>query len=246
MKAIGIDIGGSRIKAAVVDTDDGSLITKRQRIDTPRPATPSAIIDACGEVLETFGDISPVGVGFPGVVRDGKVLTAQNLHQDWIGFSLEEALSERLQRPVRGLNDADSAGVAEVRFGAGQGVDGSVILLTIGTGLGSALFTDGKLVQNTEMGRMFFGRKREAEDYVSGTAKERDGLSNEEWAKRFEEYLKHLEDLYWPRMIIVGGGGAKKFPEVKDLIKTRCELRHATAKNKAGIIGAAVWAADQS
>ncbi|MGE9291422.1 MAG: polyphosphate--glucose phosphotransferase [Puniceicoccales bacterium] len=244
MKAIGIDIGGSRIKAAVVDTVEGAMLTKRQRIDTPRPATPKAVIEACEEVVKPFGEITRIGVGFPGVVRDGTVLTAQNLHPEWIGFSLEESLSLRLKRPVKALNDADAAGVAEIRFGAGAGVDGSVILLTIGTGLGSALFTDGNLVQNTEFGRMFFGRKREAEAFVSETAKDRDDLSNEEWAERFEEYLAHLEALYWPKLIIVGGGGAKKFPEVKDLIKTRCELRHATSKNKAGIIGAALWAAE--
>lgn len=243
MKAIGIDIGGTRIKAAIVDLEKGCLETKRERIDTPRPATPTAIIEACAAVLKPFEEVSPVGVGFPGVIRDGKVLTAQNLHKDWIGFPLEEALSEAIARPVAAINDADAAGVAEIHFGAGKDIPGSVILLTVGTGLGSALFTDGRLVRNTEFGRMFFGRGREAEAFVSESAKEKDDLSEEEWAKRFEEFLAHLENLYWPQRIIVGGGGAKKFPEVQHLIQTRCELVHAVSKNKAGIIGAALWAA---
>tara|TARA_R100000027_G_scaffold63770_2_gene56753 strand:+ start:841 stop:1599 length:759 start_codon:yes stop_codon:yes gene_type:complete len=246
MKAIGIDIGGSRIKAAVVDLSKGRTATKRKRIDTPRPATPEAVINACVEAIEPFGDISPIGVGFPGVVRDGWVLTAQNLHKDWLGYPLEDVLSKRVGRPVRVVNDADAAGVAEARFGAGEGVDGTVILLTIGTGLGSAVISDGVLVQNSEFGRMFFGKPMEAEAYVSESAKKKDGISDEEWAARFTEFLAHLENLYWPKLVIVGGGGAKNFPDVKHLIRSRCELKHATTKNKAGIIGAAVWAAEAS
>ncbi len=245
MQAIGIDIGGSRIKAAVVDLQEGCLKTKRRRIDTPEPATPASVLAACEELLAPFGKLPWVGVGFPGVVRDGIILTAQNLHPDWIGFELEKVLADRIGCRVRAINDADAAGIAEMRFGAGRGVRGSVILLTIGTGLGSAIFSDGHLVQNTELARMFFGREREAEAFVSEAARIRDGISLEEWAKRFEEFLAHLEKLYWPKLIIVGGGGAKNFPDVRHLIHTRCELRHAVSKNKAGIIGAAVWVAER-
>ncbi|MFP4352738.1 MAG: polyphosphate--glucose phosphotransferase [Puniceicoccaceae bacterium] len=243
MNAIGIDVGGSRIKAAVVDLEAGCTVTKRQRVDTPEPSRPEAVLDACAEVARPFGDLFPVGVGFPGVIRDGVVLTAENLHKDWIGFELEKSLSERMGRPVKALNDADAAGVAEIRFGAGRGVSGTVVLLTVGTGLGSAVFTDGHLLRNTEFGRMFFGRKREAEAYVADPAREKDGLDDAEWAARMEEVLAMIEKLYWPRLIIVGGGGAKNFDEVRGRIGTRAELRHAEAKNKAGIIGAALWAA---
>lgn len=242
MNALGIDIGGSRIKAALVDLGLGKTATKRQRIDTPQPATPGAIVEACAEVASPFGDVSPVGVGFPGVVRDGIVYTAQNLHPDWIGFHLEEALSDRMGRPVTVLNDADAAGVAEIRFGKGKAVSGSVILLTVGTGLGSALFVDGQLVPNTEFGRMFFGSDKEAEARLAEPAKQRDGLTEVEWARRFEEFLQHLEGVFYPEMIIVGGGGAKHFPQVQEQIQTSCALEHAEAKNKAGIIGAALWA----
>ena len=245
MNALGIDIGGSRIKAAAVNLEAGCTATKRQRLDTPDPSEPEAVLDACVEVARPFGDLSPVGVGFPGVIRDGVVLTAENLHKDWIGFELEKSLSERMGRPVRALNDADAAGVAEIRFGAGRGVSGTVVLLTVGTGLGSAVFTDGQLLPNTEFGRMFFGRKREAEAYVADPAREKAGLDDAEWAARMEEVLAMIEKLYWPRLIIVGGGGAKNFDEVRDRIHTRAELLHAEAKNKAGIIGAALWAADR-
>jgi|AntAceMinimDraft_17_1070374.scaffolds.fasta_scaffold71595_1 polyphosphate glucokinase len=245
MKAIGIDIGGTRIKAAVVDLETGRTITKRQRIDTPRPATPEAILSACEEVIRPFGDIDLVGVGFPGVIRDGKVFTAANLDSSWVEYSLEAQLEKKLGKRVKVLNDADAAGFSEIRVGAGVGVSGTVILLTVGTGLGSAVFTEGKLVRNTEFGRMKFGRNLEAEAYVSETAREEANLGPAEWAKRFEEVLQEIESLYWPSMIIVGGGGAKKFDAIQPLIKIRATLCHATTKNKAGIIGAALWAAEK-
>ena len=245
-KAIGIDIGGSRIKAAIVDPRKGETTTKRNKIDPPRPATPEAILEVCARAVEPFGDIPVAGVGFPGVIRDGIVHTAHNLADEWIGFDLEGRLGERLGRPVAALNDADAAGVAEVRFGAGKEVGGTVILLTIGTGLGSALFTDGRLVRNSELGRLWFGGKVEAEEYVSETAWEKEKLSEKTWAARMEEVLAAIETLFWPTRIILGGGGAKGFDSFAKRIKTRCDLVHADAKNKAGIIGAAAWAVERS
>jgi len=241
-KAIGIDIGGTRIKAAVVDLKEGQLVTKRKRIDTPRPATPDAVVRVCEEVIRPFKDISTVGVGFPGVIEGGKVLTAQNLDKDWIGFDIESELMERIGRPVRVINDADAAGVAEIQFGAGQGLDGTVILLTIGTGVGSAVFTGGQLVRNTEFGRLLLAKGQEVEAYVSGTAKDEEQLSEEQWADRLQEVVSYLESLTFPERIILGGGGAKNFEKVAPRIQTDCELVHAVAKNKAGIIGAAYWA----
>ncbi len=241
-KVIGIDIGGSKIKAAVVDVENGVTVTKRNRILTPHPASPERILEACRESIEPFPVDGPVGVGFPGVVRDGVVLTAENLDKAWLGFPIEEKLSKALGRPVRALNDADAAGVAEVRFGAGKGASGTVVLLTVGTGLGSSVFTDGRLVRNTEFGRMLLGGKDDAELYVADPAREKDGLSDEEWAERFQKVLEQLEKLFWPKLIIVGGGGAKDFDKVAGRIRTKARLVHAQAKNKAGIIGAAYWA----
>jgi len=239
---IGIDIGGSKIKAALVDVGKGATVTKRNRIGTPDPATPEAVMEVCKKAIEPFPEDAPVGVGFPGVIQDGVVRATENLDQSWVDFAIEKKLSDFLGRPVRALNDADAAGVAEVRFGAGKGVSETVILLTVGTGLGSAVFTDGHLVRNTEFGRMLFGGDCEAELFVADPAREKAGLSDREWAERFQKVLTMLETLYWPKMIIVGGGGAKDFDKVADRIQTRARLVHAEAKNKAGIIGAAYWA----
>lgn len=212
-------------------------------MDTPHPATPDAVVEVCKEVVNSLPESDLVGVGFPGVVSGGKVFTAQNLDKRWIGFPLEGKLKHELGLHVRTINDADAAGVAEVLKGAGHKIEGTVIVLTIGTGVGSAFFTNGSLVANTELGRMLLKRGLEVEAYGSDRIREKEGLSLEEWADRLQEILTEIERVFWPSMIIIGGGGAKDFSEVQDRFQTEATLCHAEHKNKAGIIGAALWAA---
>jgi polyphosphate glucokinase len=240
MHALGIDIGGSGIKAAPVDVATGKLLADRQKIDTPRPALPGPIADVVNKLTNSFNWSGPVGITFPGVVIDGVTRTAANLDAAWIGLDATSLFAQATGNPVRVLNDADAAGVAEVTFGAGAGEKGTVLMLTFGTGIGSALFTQGILVPNTEFGHVEI-RGRDAETRASEHAKELEDLSWGKWAGRVDEYLHHMEALLSPHLIIVGGGVSKQADKwVPRLTGIRARIVPAALLNDAGIVGAAM------
>jgi polyphosphate glucokinase len=246
MHALGIDIGGSGIKAAPVDVDTGKLLAERQKIDTPRPAVPDAVAGVVGELVEAFSWSGPVGITFPGVVTDGVTRSAANLDPAWIGLDTAALLGRAAGQPVRVLNDADAAGVAEMTFGAGVGQKGTVLMLTFGTGIGSALFTRGVLVPNTEFGHIEI-RGHDAETRASERAKELHDLSWGKWAGRVDEYLQHLEALLSPHLIIVGGGISKQSDKwVPRLTGIRARVVPAALLNDAGIVGAAMATSSES
>lgn len=242
MNVFGVDIGGSGIKGAPVDLERGDLATERHKVLTPQPATPEAVMDGVCEVVEHFGWRGPVGATYPGVVVDGTTRTAANVDKSWIGVDAAGRLSERLGAPVTLVNDADAAGIAELRFGAGRGRTGTVILLTLGTGIGSAVFTGGHLVPNTELGHLEL-RGHEAETRASTRAKEEGDLSWQHWARRVEKYLAHVEMLFSPELFIIGGGVSRKADKFLPLIKgIKAEVVPAQLRNNAGIVGAAMAA----
>jgi polyphosphate glucokinase len=241
MSVFGLDIGGSGIKGAPVLLETGELTHERVRVPTPEGAHPEDVVRASVEVITSSDWGGPVGVGFPGVVKDGVTLTAANVHGDFIGFDLERALETELRVPVSVVNDADAAGLAEVRWGAARGVSGTVLMLTVGTGIGSALFVGGRLVPNTELGHISLpGGHDDAERWASDRARKDEDLSWKEWAERFEVYLRKVEDLFWPDLIVVGGGISKKSEKFLPRIETRTEVVPAKLFNNAGIAGAAL------
>jgi polyphosphate glucokinase len=240
MHALGIDIGGSGIKAAPVDIATGKLLAARQKIATPRPAIPEGVADVVKELATSFSWSGPVGITFPGVVTDGVTRTAANLDPAWIGLDAASLFAKAAGNPVRVLNDADAAGVAEMTFGAGVGELGTVLMLTFGTGIGSALFTQGTLVPNTEFGHIEI-RGEDAEKRASEHAKELHDLSWGKWAGRVYEYLRHMEALLSPHLIIVGGGVSKQSDKwVPRLTGIRARIVPAVMLNEAGIVGAAM------
>ena len=240
MHALGIDIGGSGIKAAPVDVATGRLLAARQKIATPRPALPEGVADVVKELTTSFGWSGPVGITFPGVVTDGVTRTAANLDPAWIGLDAASLFARAADNPVRVLNDADAAGVAEMTFGAGVGELGTVLMLTFGTGIGSALFTQGTLVPNTEFGHIEI-RGEDAEKRASEHAKDLHDLSWGKWADRVDEYLQHIEALLSPHLIIVGGGISRQSEKwVPRLTGIRARIVPAVMLNEAGIVGAAM------
>ena len=244
-RALGIDIGGTGIKAAVVDLTTGQLVTDRIRELTPQPATPEAVVDVVVEVVERVaatGELTadtPGGAGFPSVIKDGRPMTAANLDHAWIGAPAQEMLEHRLHRSILVLNDADAAGLAEMAHGAGRGQRGVVLMLTIGTGIGSALFTDGQLVPNLELGHVTF-HGRDAETLVSGAARERRRMSWKKWGHEFNSLLAEYEKYLWPDLIILGGGVSKEIAKYKRYLRTRAPVVPAAMLNTAGIVGAAM------
>src|SRR6516165_1956006 len=240
MQALGIDIGGSGIKGAPVDVATGKFLTERQKIATPRPAVPDAIADVVKQLASSFSWSGPVGITFPGVVTDGVTRTAANLDRKWIGVDAAALFGRATGDQVKVLNDADAAGVAEMTFGAGVGQRGTVLMLTFGTGIGSALFTDGLLVPNTELGHIEI-RGHDAETRASERAKELHDMSWGKWAGRVDEYLQHIEALLSPHLIIVGGGISKQSEKwVPRLTGIRARVVPAALLNDAGIVGAAM------
>ncbi|TDC60619.1 ROK family protein [Actinomadura sp. GC306] len=241
---LGIDIGGSGIKGAPVDLSDGSFVRERYRVATPRPARPKAVAKVVAEVVEHFGWDGPVGVTYPGVVMDGVTMSAANVSKQWIGLDAASLLAGATGREVTLLNDADAAGLAEMRLGRGRDRKGTVLLLTLGTGIGSALFTDGVLVPNTEFGHIEIGGE-DAELRASAKAREEEGLDWAEWAGRLSTYIGRLEALLSPSLIIVSGGVSKRSERFLPLIEgVRAEIVAARLVNHAGIVGAALAAAD--
>jgi len=243
---LGIDIGGSGIKGAPVDLKAGEFAQERQRIATPDPSTPDAVADVVHQIARHFRDHtkdSPVGVTVPGVVSAGVVRTAANIDKTWIGTEAEALLSERLGRRVMLVNDADAAGVGELRYGAARHVDGLVVLATLGTGIGSALLYRGALVPNSELGHLELDGF-DAESRASARAREADELSWEEWATRLQRYFAHVEDLLHPDLIVVGGGVSKHAQKYLPLLHLRAPIIPALLGNAAGIVGAAWLAAN--
>ena len=244
--AIGIDIGGTGTKAAVVDTTTGRLASARQRLDTPRPATPSAVRDTAATLLDRLGFLDgfdgPVGVAFPGVVQHGVARSAANIDRSWIGTSLVDLFGDLLPGPSAYLNDADAAGLAETRYGDARGHHGLVATVTLGTGIGVALVHDGLLMPNAELGHLELDGAV-AETTTSARSLEESGYDWVTWAARVSRYLQHLEALLWPDLIVLGGG-VSKTPELWfPMLEARTPLRLATLVNNAGIVGAAHAAA---
>ena len=251
--AIGVDVGGSAIKAGAVDVEAGHLIGQRLEVPTPQPSTPAAVVEEIAKLVAQAGaDVpadAPVGVGVPCVVVDGVTLTAANIDKGWVGFDLETALRPVLRRPVLRrpvfvLNDADAAGMAEMRFGAGQDKLGVVLILTLGTGVGSALFVDGKLVPNTELGHMEI-RGKDAEKRSAAVARVRDGESWNAWAADLDEHLTAIDRILWPSLIILGGGVSQASDQFVPLLTIRPPIVPATLRNDAGTVGAAMAAAER-
>jgi polyphosphate glucokinase len=239
---LGIDIGGTGIKAAPVDTGTGELTADRQKLATPEPSTPDAVEQIVQDLVKDFSWTGPAGITFPGVVTSGVIRTAANVDHSWIGVDAVKTFGESTQLQVTVINDADAAGVAEMRFGAGKGVTGTVLMLTLGTGIGSALFIDGTLVPNTEFGHVQI-RGKDAEKRASEHAREEHDLSWGAWAGRVDEYLEHMEALLSPDLIIIGGGVSRKADKFLPLLKNlRAKVVPATLQNDAGIVGAALAA----
>ncbi|MGY2082504.1 polyphosphate--glucose phosphotransferase [Blastococcus sp. SYSU DS0539] len=243
MQGFGVDIGGSGIKGCLVDLDEGRLIGERLRIETPQPSLPEPVYDVVAQIVGTFGWAGRVGVTFPGVMKSGVAHTAANVEKSWIGTDVDAGLSQRIPGSVETLNDADAAGIAEMRYGAGRDRRGVVLMLTFGTGIGSALFVDGMLVPNTEFGHIQVDGE-DGEWRASAAAREREELSYPQWAQRVDRYLDVLEAGLWPDLIIVGGGVSKKAHKWVPLLTTRTPVVPAELQNDAGIVGAALAAAE--
>lgn len=250
MHILGIDIGGSGIKGALVNLDSGEFASERIRIETPASFEIGAVTETIATLVKEFDYEGPVGVGFPAAVAKGIVLTPPTAHHvpGWVQQSVDRRFSEATGHEVMVLNDADAAGLAEVRYGAGQGVDGVVITITLGTGVGGGLFMDGKLVPNLEIGKIFLESHDDvAEQYMAGRIKKEHGLEWFEYGERLNEFCLHVEHVFSPQLIIIGGGVSKKHKKFmsEDQLK-RTRIVPAQLRNQAGIVGAAIWAAEKS
>lgn len=242
---LGIDVGASGIKGAVVDIVTGELLNERIRLVTPDPATPEAMTATFAELVKLHEWKGIVGCGFPSIIKNGVAHSAANISKKWIGKNVQKVLSKACQCPVEVLNDADAAGIAEMRFGLGKEENGVVLLITIGSGLGSALFMDGNLVPNSELGHILI-RDKPAEYFASNNARKRNELSWTEWGKYFNEYLHYLYRIINPDLILLGGGASKKFERYKDQIDVDIRVKPAGLLNAAGTIGASMYAYEQS
>jgi polyphosphate glucokinase len=245
-QALGIDIGGTGIKVAVVDTRNGRLVTGRKRLKTPKPATTAAVAETVSELCHVVDPaiFSAVGVGFPSAIKDGRVMTAVNFDDSWLDARPAEIIGGALGLRVAVLNDADAAGLAEVRFGAARGVSGTVVIVTLGTGIGTSLFRDGILVPNAELARVRI-KGKEAQVKASEAARKRRGVSWEEWAADVDAYLGELQKMIWPDLVVIGGGASAKAHFFLHHLDTDMPVRPARFRNNAGIIGAATHASDQ-
>lgn len=243
-KALGIDIGGTGIKAAVVDTGTGDLVSDRLKLATPHGGDPDDVVSTVLDLVDQLGghdDAVPVGVCFPAVVRDGRTMSAANVSQRWIGLEAEALFERHLGRDIHFVNDADAAGFAEVRYGAARDVAGLVILTTLGTGIGSAMIHHGELIPNTELGHLKMNG-RDAEKLASFAAKERGRLSWSRWATRLQRYYEYLEVLFSPELFIVGGGVSKSHEQFLPKLRLDTPIVPAVHRNNAGILGAAALA----
>ncbi|MGY1653267.1 polyphosphate--glucose phosphotransferase [Geodermatophilus sp. SYSU D01119] len=244
VQGFGVDIGGSGIKGCLVDLEAGTLIGERMRVETPQPSLPEAVYEVVAGIVSSFGWTGRIGCTYPGVMKKGVAHTAANMDKSWIGTDVDAGLTALVPGTVETLNDADAAGLAEMRYGAGRGRDGVVLMLTFGTGIGSALFVDGHLVPNTEFGHIQVDG-HDGERRASAAVREREDLSYPEWAARVDRYLDVLEAGLWPDLIIVGGGVSKKAHKWVPLLTTRTPVVPAELQNDAGIVGAALAAAER-
>jgi polyphosphate glucokinase len=242
---LGIDIGGTGIKGAPVDTRTGQLLADRHRIVTPHPATPDAVTSVVAELAKFFDWTGPAGATFPAVIKHGVAKTAANVDPQWIGTDAAKLFTGAIGSDVTVVNDADAAGIAEMTFGAGKDRAGVVIMVTLGTGIGSALFVDGTLVPNTELGHLKMG-KHDAEKRAADSVREEQGLSWKEWAERLDEYLLMVEALFSPDLFIVGGGISKKADKFLPRLTVKTEIVPAQLLNEAGIVGAALTHAQRA
>ena len=241
---LGIDVGASGIKGALVNVQTGEMEGARFRVDMPQPSTPDNAAAAIAGIVQHFKYEGKIGVGFPSVVKNGVAMTAANLDKSWIGANIENVIGKATGCEVIALNDADAAGMAEMRYGKGKGKLGTVVLITIGTGLGSAIFTDGHLLKNTEFGHLLMKNGMIAEKYAADSIRKNEELSWKKWGKRFNEFLERVNLYVQPSLILLGGGSSKYFDEFKDRIKISTPVEPAQLLNSAGIIGAAVYAAE--
>ena len=239
---LGVDIGGSGVKGAPVDLDTAEFTDERKRLDTPQPSTPEAVAAAFAEVVGTFDTPGAVGCTFPGIVQRGVIRSAANVDKAWVDTDAAALFSEAIGRDVVVLNDADAAGLAEARYGAARGRDGVVLVLTFGTGIGSALLNDGELVPNTELGHVELDG-HDAEDRAAAAVRDDEELSWEDWGGRVDRYLRHLELLFTPDLFVLGGGVSKRFDKFSGHLHTNAEIVPAALRNQAGIVGAALVAA---
>ena len=243
MKLLGIDIGGSGVKGALVDTEKGDLVTDRLRIDTPQPSKPIAVIGVIKEIVQHFDYEGPLGVGFPGVVMHGVTMTAANVDDGWINYPavIQIALATNCETTIR--NDADVAGIAEMYHGAGKGERGVVMIFTLGTGIGSVMFVNGHIVPNLELGHLYLSnKKKDAEYYAAERIRTEKGLSWKKWGERLNVYFQHIEFLFSPDLIILGGGVSKQHEKFLKYIDLRAKVVPAELRNEAGIVGAAMAA----
>ena len=245
---LGVDVGASGIKGAIVDIQTGELLTDRLKIETPHPATPEAIASTFKELINSHNWSGTVGCGFPAIMKKGVAHSAANIDPSCIGVDFEQLLSNTIGSPVYALNDADAAGIAEITFGGAIGKRGLVILITVGSGLGSAVFVDGKLVPNTELGHLFLkGMDIVAEKYASSKIKKEEDLDWNEWGPRLNQYLTHLKRLFSPDLLILGGGISRKFDRYEDYLQIDdLKISPALLRNNAGTIGAALYAKERS
>ncbi|MFD2101390.1 polyphosphate--glucose phosphotransferase [Flagellimonas iocasae] len=240
MDILGIDIGGSGIKGALVNAETGEMLTERYRIPTPKSRKPDEMAQVVAEIVEHFNYKGPVGCGFPSIVKNGVCLSPGNLHPSWVGVNIDELFTEKTGQEFTVLNDADAAGYASMNYGAGKGKNGLVIMITIGTGLGSGAFYNGKLIPNFELGQIPYKKYKKIEKWAAASAKEREGLSYKKWGKRFNKFLQLVELIVSPDLIIIGGGTSKDWEEFSHHIDIETHVIKAELMNHAGIIGAAV------
>lgn len=246
MEVLGIDIGGSGMKGALVNSVTGEMLTKRYRIPTPTSRKPKAMAEVVAQLVKHFDHKGPVGVGFPTIIKHGICKSPGNLHKKWLGVNVKELFSEATGLPVTVVNDADAAGYATMNYGIGKGKKGLVVMITIGTGLGSGAFFDGELIPNFELGQIPYKKFKKIELWAADSAKTRDGLTYKQWGKRFNKFLHYVELIIAPDLIILGGGASKDFDQYKDCIKIDTTVIPAELRNQAGIVGAAAAALHQA
>ena len=242
MKILGIDVGGTGIKAAIVDTKTGELLSERHRIPTPKPATPEAVAKVVKEMVKHFNWEKAVGCSFPTTIVDGKCIHSGNLSEKWLNVKVDKLFKKECKVPFYVSNDADLAGVAEVNLGAGKNEKGVVIVITIGTGIGSGLFYNGKLIPNLELGKMLHSDGKIIEFYTADSVRKKEGLTLKKWALRFDVLLNYTKIVFSPSLIILGGGISKRFEGFKQFLEADVKVEVAEFKNNAGIIGAALFA----
>lgn len=242
MEILGIDVGGSGIKGAIVDVETGEMLTERHRINTPESRTPEDMANVVAEIIKYFDYKGKVGCGFPTVIKKGICKSPGNLDPSWLGVNIEKLFEDKTGLDFTVINDADAAGYATMTYGIGKDQPGLVIMITIGTGLGSGAFLDGKLIPNFELGQIPYKKYKKIELWAAGSAMDREGLSYKKWGKRFNKFLKYVDLIVAPDLLILGGGASKDFDEYKDCITIETPVIPAELRNQAGIIGAAAAA----